>query len=118
LNATLETLRENQKDPETPTNRLNQLLILLQGFMTMKNKIGLQNRRIHMLHYNLFIVSDDKTLSAVASNKEDALRMFGKEIGSKLSLAQQDVVPPYLMDEWTESPHWVNCTIPVFEISN
>jgi hypothetical protein len=68
-----------------------------------------------MPYYNLLVMKDLRILGAVASNREEALGSFGKELGIRLSLNEQDVPPPYLLDEWHESPHWVNPTIPVFE---
>lgn len=40
--------------------------------------------------------------------------MFGKELGRKLTLENDDTVAPYLLDEWDSNPHWVSPTIPVF----
>jgi hypothetical protein len=57
-------------------------------------------------------------LDAAARDREDALTIFGKELGLRLTLKDQDTPASYLLDEWHESPHWVNPTIPVFKISN
>ena len=71
-----------------------------------------------MPYYNLLVVNENQTLVAVASDREDALAIFGKKLGLRLTLNDQDIPTSYLLDEWHESPHWVNPTIPVFEISN
>ena len=71
-----------------------------------------------MPYYDLLVVKEIKTLAAAARDREDALAIFGKELGVRLTLTDQDIPAPYLLDEWHESPHWVNPTIPVFEISN
>ncbi len=70
-----------------------------------------------MPYYNLF-VGEDRTLAAAARDREEALAIFGKELGLRLTLNDQDTPTSYLLDEWYESPHWVKPTIPVFEISN
>ncbi len=66
-----------------------------------------------MPYYNLTV--SEKTLSAAAANRSAALLHFEQEIGKKLTLEDQGGVPEHLMDEWTESPHWVHPTIPVWE---
>ncbi len=71
-----------------------------------------------MPYYNLLVVDEIRTLATAASDREDALAIFGKELGLRLTLNDQDTPASYLLDEWHESPHWVNPTIPVFEISN
>ncbi len=71
-----------------------------------------------MPYYNLLVVDEIRTLATAASDREDALAIFGKELRLRLTLNDQDIPAAYLLDEWHESPHWVNPTIPVFEISN
>lgn len=71
-----------------------------------------------MPYYALLVVNEIRTLIAVASDREDALAIFGKKLGLRLTLKDQDIPASYLLDEWHESPHWSNPTIPVFEISN
>jgi len=68
-----------------------------------------------MPYYNLLVVRTGKVLSAAAGNREHALNLFGTELECKLTLEGQDSAPPYLLDEWTTSPHWINPNIPVFE---
>ena len=46
-------------------------------------------------------------------DRSEALVIFGKELGVKLTLEGADA-PPYLLDEWEIGPHWVNPTIPVY----
>ena len=70
-----------------------------------------------MSYYNLAVVNTNRVLATAAGNREDALEIFGKELGLRLTLNDQGIPPPYLLDEWHESPHWVNPNIPVFEIS-
>ncbi len=71
-----------------------------------------------MTYFNLRVVQDHRTLAAAAKDREEALTIFGREVGARLTLDDQGVPAPYLLDEWHDSPHWVNPTIPVFEISN
>ena len=71
-----------------------------------------------MTYYDLRVVQDHRTLAAAAKDREEALAIFGKELDVHLTLDEQDTPAPYLLDEWSQSPHWVNPTIPVFEISN
>ena len=73
-----------------------------------------------MPYYNLLVVDKNRMLATVAKDRENAIADFGKELGLRLTLNAQDVPASvsYLLDEWHEGPHWVNPTIPVFEISN
>lgn len=67
------------------------------------------------MYYDLLIVDEEKTLSTLAQDRNEALAIFGKELGIKLALESGDgVVVWYLLDEWETSPHWVNPTIPVY----
>lgn len=67
-----------------------------------------------MSYYSLLIVDKHKSLSTPAKDRVEALRIFGSQIGVHLTLESESVSAPYLLDEWEESPHWVNHTIPVF----
>ena len=71
-------------------------------------------------YYNLLVVSGNKILSTVAGSREHALADFGEKIGKRLTLAEppDSPVPDYMLDEWDDSPHWVNPHIPVFEVSD
>ena len=70
-----------------------------------------------MTYYNLQIVGQHKTLSTPAGDRKEALAIFGKELGLKLTLENSNAaVISYLLDEWEIGPHWVNPTIPVFGI--
>jgi hypothetical protein len=71
-----------------------------------------------MPNYNLRVVNENRVLDTVSGDRESAVADFGKQLGKQLSLNDQDGPAPYLLDEWHESPHWVNPTIPVFEISS
>ncbi|MDP6389484.1 MAG: hypothetical protein QF654_06280 [Alphaproteobacteria bacterium] len=71
-----------------------------------------------MPYYNLLVVKENRTLATAARDRDNALAIFGKELGQRLTLKDQDLPASYMLDEWHESPHWVNPTIPVFEISN
>lgn len=72
-----------------------------------------------MPNYDLIIVDNHKVLATVAADRESAVADFGKQLNKRLSLTpENDSLASYLMDEWTEGPHWVNPTIPVFKISN
>jgi hypothetical protein len=68
-----------------------------------------------MPYYNLLIVDQRKTLSTTARDRAEALAIFSKELGLKLTLEGSATAPAaYLLDEWEAGPHWVNPTIPVF----
>ncbi len=70
-----------------------------------------------MPHYSLTIVDEpERVLSTPAKDREEALAIFGKELGKCLTLDEQETVADYMLDEWHEGPH--NPTIPVFEILN
>ena len=71
-----------------------------------------------MPYYNLLVVDENRILATAAKHREDALAIFGKELGLRLTLQGQDTPASYLLHEWHESPHWVRPTIPVFEIAN
>jgi len=71
-----------------------------------------------MPYYNLLVVDENRMLATVAGDQEGAVTDFGDQLGKQLTLNEQDAAAPYLLDEWYEGPHWVNPTIPVFEISN
>jgi hypothetical protein len=60
----------------------------------------------------------NRTLETAAGDREHALAFFERELGKRLTLEDQVVPAPYLLDEWHEPPDWVKPTIPVFEISN
>lgn len=68
-----------------------------------------------MPNYNLAVGTD--VLSEVARDRADALMIFGERIGKDLTLEDQGTIAPYLMDEWHEGPHWINPTIPVWELT-
>lgn len=71
-----------------------------------------------MPYYNLLIVDKNKTLSTPAQDRSEALAIFEKALGLKLSFENSDaVVATYLLDEWQAGPHWVNPTIPVYATS-
>ena len=71
-----------------------------------------------MPYYNLLVVDENRLLATEAGDKEGAVADFGEQLGKQLTLNEQDAPAPYLLDEWHKGPHWVNPTIPVFEISN
>ena len=69
-----------------------------------------------MPYYSLLIVDQHKTLATPARDRPDALAIFGKELGIKLTLEAPPMGgPQYLLDErWEVGPYLVNPTIPVF----
>ena len=68
-----------------------------------------------MTYYTLLIVDQHKTISTPARDRGEALAIFGKELGLKLTLEGTDMdVVSCLLDEWEVGPHWTNPTIPVF----
>jgi len=72
-----------------------------------------------MPYYNLSVVNEPgRILSTPAKDREEALAVFGNELGKRLTLDDQGMTAPYLLDEWHNGPHWINPTIPVFEISS
>lgn len=71
-----------------------------------------------MPYYDLLVVSENRILATAAKDRDDALAIFGRELGLSLTLDEQDTPASYMLDEWHDGPHWVNPTIPVFENSN
>lgn len=69
-----------------------------------------------MPHYNL--TNGAETLCESAGSRVQALYLFEQKIGKELTLEDQGTVADHLMDEWTESPHWVYPTIPVWVVEN
>ena len=69
-------------------------------------------------NYDLLLVAENRMVFAVAKDRDEALALFGAELGQRLALKEQDTVAPYMMDEWDESPYWSNSTIPVYVISD
>ena len=69
-----------------------------------------------MPYYDLLVVVTNETHSDAAENRDAALAKFGDKLGKRLTLIDQDHAPQYLLDEWTESPHWGKPHIPVFEV--
>lgn len=68
-----------------------------------------------MAYYTLLVEPQHKTLSTPAADRTEALAIFGKELGVKLTLeASNTDFATYLLDEWEVGPHWVNPHIPVF----
>jgi hypothetical protein len=67
-----------------------------------------------MPYYSLLIADKQKTLLTSAGDRSEALAIFGKELGLKLTLEDDGCVAQYLLDEWQVNPHWLNHTIPVF----
>ena len=59
-------------------------------------------------------VEPGKVLFAVAANRDVALVDLGRQLGQHLTFDGPMSPPPYLLDEWDESPHWFNPTVPVF----
>ena len=70
-----------------------------------------------MPYYNLHVQETNRILWTAAENRETALLDFGAQLGTTLTLVDQDAPPPYMMDENLEheSPRWLSFTIPVFE---
>jgi hypothetical protein len=72
-----------------------------------------------MPYYQLFVASTNETLSEVAANRADALAKFGKTLGLRLTLIDQDIVAPYMLGEREENQAWITPpNIPVFEVSD
>ena len=63
-----------------------------------------------MPFYSLLILGENKSVFTPARDRNEALALFGRELNLKLTLSD-------LLDEWDfPGPHWVNHTIPVFEM--
>ena len=77
-------------------------------------------RQVDMPFYSLLILGENKSLFTPARDRNEALALFGRELNLKLTLDDSDgviVIARYLLDEWDfPGPHWVNHTIPVFEM--
>ena len=67
-----------------------------------------------MPFYDLQVIGRHEILATPAANRHAALVAFGKTLGILLTF-EGDGSPDFLLDEWEESPHWVNPTIPVFQ---
>jgi hypothetical protein len=68
-----------------------------------------------MAFFDLLIVDKQTHLRAVAGDQSEALAILGKQLDQKLSLEDSDEASDvYLLDEWTNGPHYVNPTIRVF----
>lgn len=72
-----------------------------------------------MPFYNLRGGDTNDILWTAAGDREAALMDFGVQLGTTLTLVDQDVPPPYMMDENLEheSPRWLSFNIPVFEVT-
>ncbi|MEG3619765.1 hypothetical protein V5T82_14970 [Magnetovibrio sp. PR-2] len=62
-------------------------------------------------------VEPGKVLFAVAKDRNEALAELGDQLGQALTFDDQDSLARYLLDEWENSPHWFNPTIPVFVLN-
>ena len=71
-----------------------------------------------MPYYNLRVGETNRILWTTAGDREAALMDFGAELGKRLTLVEQDMPPPYMMDEFHEHdcPRWLKFHIPVFKI--
>lgn len=67
-----------------------------------------------MTFYSLLVVNEQKELHGIARNRNEALFEFGKQLRRGLTLDNNGAEAPYLLDEWEESPHWMNWTILVY----
>jgi hypothetical protein len=67
-----------------------------------------------MTYYNLKVVKTNETMSAAAADIQHALAMFGGKLNVQLTLEGAGA-SLYMLDEYTEVPHWVKYTIPVYE---
>ena len=73
-----------------------------------------------MPYFNLRVEETNQILWTAAVDREAALVEFGAQLGTTLTLEDQDVPPPYMMDEnlEPETPRWLNFSVPVFETRN
>jgi hypothetical protein len=69
---------------------------------------------MRMAYYSILIVDDQKTLSTPARDRLEAISIFGKDLGLRLTLEDNGSIPGYLLDEWESGARWVKHTIPVF----
>ena len=72
-----------------------------------------------MPFFSLLIEAPGRQAIAVsAESREVAVAKFGAKLGKRLSLADQDDEPPYLMNETPPGPgpHWMRFDIPVWEL--
>lgn len=68
-----------------------------------------------MTYYTLLVIDENKPLHTPARDRDEALLIFGNELGCKLTFeAPNSAIAPYLLDEWEHGPHSSNPTIPVF----
>lgn len=72
-----------------------------------------------MPYYDLWIESENRQLDPKpARDRDHALEIFGRELGVRLTLEDQDVVAPYMLGESQDNVHWAKATIPVYQTSN
>jgi Glyoxalase superfamily protein len=69
-----------------------------------------------LFYYNLKIVADHRVLSEPCVDDEQALAVFGTQLGVVLAF-DGDGAPDYLLGRRGQSLGWVNPTIPVYRIS-
>ena len=69
-----------------------------------------------MPYYSLLIADDQRYIQAVAPDRAGALLLFAEQLGHEVTDEDNGSVAPYLLDEWTEGPHWTNPTIPIFKV--
>jgi hypothetical protein len=70
-----------------------------------------------MPYYNFLVVSENQTLSTPARDRNEALAIFGKELGVCLTLDDQGIVALYMLGESHKNVHWIKPTIPVYWLS-
>lgn len=68
-----------------------------------------------MPYYTMKVVESGRILHAVAQSIDLALQDFGAQLEVNLTLDHSNGPFPYVMDEFTETPHWVNFRIGVCE---
>ena len=67
-----------------------------------------------MPHYSLAIVNEPgRVLSTPAKDREEALTIFGKELGKRLTLDEKKMVADYVLDEWHEGEGCITAVITI-----
>lgn len=65
--------------------------------------------------YFALVISGVETLHTVARSRAEALDQFGRALGKRLTDSETPWPTKMLLDEFENSPHWINANIPVWE---
>lgn len=67
-----------------------------------------------MTFYALCISGSSSHLTTSAASRAEALMQFSEQLGYFLTEDPTGLMSDLTLDEWTENPHYIRATIPVF----